>query len=88
MRLQEGLRLRKMGRKYMIVNAACSMHNKAEVFTLNEVAAQMWQYVEGKDFSAEDLVEWLCQEYDVEEDVVRRDVDQQLEEWKRFALIQ
>ena len=45
MRLQEGLRLRKMGRKYMIVNAACSMHNKAEVFTLNEVAALMWQYV-------------------------------------------
>lgn len=88
MRLQEGLRLRKMGRKYMIVNAACSMHNKAEVFTLNEVAAQMWQYVEGKDFSAEDLVEWLCQEYDVVEDVVRRDVEQQLEEWKRFALIQ
>lgn len=88
MRLQEGLRLRKMGRKYMIVNAACSMHNKAEVFTLNEVAAQMWQYVEGKDFSAEDLVEWLCQEYDVEVNVVRRDVEQQLEEWKRFALIQ
>ena len=87
MRLQEGLRLRKIGRKYMIVNAGSSMHNKAEVFTLNEVAAQMWQYVEGKDFETEDLVEWLCQEYDVEKDVARRDVEKQVDEWKQFGLI-
>ena len=88
MRLKEGLRLRKMGRKYMIVNASNSLHNRAEVFTLNEVAAQMWQFLDGKDFTAEVLVEWLCQEYDVEEDVARMDVEKQLEEWKRFGLIQ
>lgn len=87
MKLQDNLRLRKIGRKYMVVHALANQKNKAEVFALNEVAAQMWQYVEGRDFTQEELVEWLCGEYEVEPAVAKKDVERQLEEWKSFGLI-
>ena len=29
----------------------------------------------------------MCQEYDVEKDVARRDVEKQVDEWKQFGLI-
>ena len=53
---RKNLKLRKMGRNYMIVSASSSTVNMADVFTLNESAAyRMERCLEREDFDAEML---------------------------------
>lgn len=61
--------------------------NMSDVFTLNETAACIWQYMEGKDLSAHEVAACLCDEYEVEPEEALRDVERLWEEWKRFGLI-
>lgn len=88
MRICANLQLRKIGSKYMIVNAGGKNVNLTEVFTLNDTAAHLWQCMEGKDVSAEELAECLCETYDVEKEQALNDVTKQLAEWKEFGLIE
>ena len=53
---RKNLKLRKMGRNYMIVSASSSTVNMADVFTLNESAAYLMERcLEREDFDAEML---------------------------------
>ena len=53
---RKNLKLRKMGRNYMIVSASSSTVNMADVFTLNESAAYLMERcLELEDFDAEML---------------------------------
>lgn len=87
MKLCSTLSLRKIGSKFMIVRVEEGTLNMTEVFSLNETAAALWQYAKDRDFSVEELVDWVCETYDVQDDVARRDVLRQLKEWKEYGLL-
>ena len=71
----------------MIVNADSGVVNMTDVFTLNQTAAKMWKFIEGKDFTAEEIVDWLCENYEVNRQTAEKDVERQLNDWKNFGLI-
>ena len=87
MKQVSNLILRKIGKQYMIVNANSGVVNMTDVFTLNHTAAQIWEYIEGKDFTSEELVDWLCDNYEVDRQTAETDINRQLEDWKKFGLI-
>lgn len=87
MKQVSNLILRKIGKQYMIVNANSGVVNMTDVFTLNNTAAQIWKYIEGKDFTSEELVDWLCDNYEVDRQTAEKDINRQLEDWKKFGLI-
>ncbi|MDD6254186.1 MAG: PqqD family protein [Candidatus Cryptobacteroides sp.] len=87
MRLDNSLRLRKMGRRYMIVRDDGDNVNMTDVFTLNDTAAALWQEFSGKEFSAEDMCSYLVDNYEVDAEVALRDVNALIEEWRRFGLL-
>lgn len=86
--LKENLQLRKVGRQYLIVDTSSENVNMSKVFILNETAACMWQKMKAGECSADGLAEWLCEEYEVDRETARKDVERQLEDWKRKGLIE
>ena len=86
-RQHPSLQLRKIGSRYMIVNSSSDCVNMANVFALNESAALLWQRMEGRECTPDELAQWLCDKYDVEYSVALGDVERQLAEWKKFGLV-
>lgn len=87
MRLNSNLELRKLGARYMIVDACTGEVNMTNIFTLNETAAWLWQKIGTKKFMPEELCSWLCEEYNVDPETARKDVANLLESWKEYGLL-
>lgn len=85
---KDGLRLRKVGRKYMLVEAVDGQVNLTNVFTLNETAARLWQYINEGGVTIKDLAARMYDEYDTDHGTVLADIRKQLGEWKTFGLIE
>ncbi len=84
---KEGLQLRKIKDRYMIVVASDGNVNMSDVYSLNRTAADLWQQICNGEYSAEELAEWLSDTYPVEPSKALRDVERQLSEWKSYGLL-
>ncbi len=87
MQLKKNLRLRKVGSKYMIVDNSTEQVNMVDVYTMNETAAMLWQRFVEREFTPEEMVEVLCQEYEVTREQALADVEALLGEWNSFGLM-
>ncbi len=88
MKTNSNVKLRKIGNRFMIVADSDNETSKTQVYELNESAARLWQMMSGKDLSADELTECFCEEFDVAKDVAHADIERQLDEWKRFGLVE
>ena len=86
MKLRQGLKLRQVGSRYMMVDACGVEVDMASVFSLNGVAARLWQEAAKGEFTARSLTDWVCAEYEVDEAEARKDVETLLEQWKEYGL--
>lgn len=59
---------------------------KGKYFSLNPVATRIWDLLE-KSLSAEDLCIQLTEEYDVDAEQCRKEVEELLEEMEKLGLI-
>ena len=87
MKLKRDLKLRKVGSRYMIVDSQCEVADFAAVYTLNEVAAQLWQKAGEGEFQVETLADWLCREYEVDAVQAEKDVQLLLSQWKEYGFV-
>lgn len=88
MKRRTNLTLRRMGRRYMMVNAASAVQDTADVYTLNETAARLWEQLGDDEISLPSLAGWLAGEYGIAYDDALADVTAQVQEWQRFGLIE
>lgn len=85
---KSGLRLRKIGNRYMIVEAAAAGVNLANVYSMNVTAAHLWEALaQGKCHTPEELAQDLCRTYGIDAERALCDVEIQLEEWRRMGLL-
>lgn len=87
MKPKSNLRLRKIGRQYMIVNTRQENVDLSDVFTLNETAAGLWQQMIQGTTVPEELADRLCEIYEVDRETALQDVKKQLAQWKAYGLI-
>lgn len=80
--------LRKIGNQYLIVDMRDGKTDMSDVYCMNETAAMMWTKIGEREYSVRELAEWMESEYDVDMDTAVRDVEAQVEEWKKFGLIE
>lgn len=85
--LDSNLLLRKVGSRNVIVRTVCGSADLTEVFTLNDTASDIWRTFTGREFSEQDIIEWLLDNYDVTEDQALSDIREMLREWKEYGLI-
>ena len=88
MKRHTNLTLRRMGRRYMMVNAASAAQDTADVYTLNETAARLWERLGDDEISLPSLASWLADEYGIAYDDALADVTTQVKDWQEFGLIE
>lgn len=88
MKLNKDFRLRSIAGEYMLLHEGDSNPvDFSGVLSLNEPVAFLWKKASGRNFSEEDLVAWLLEEYEVDEATAKEDVALMLESWKEYHLI-
>ena len=89
MKIKKGFVLRKVCGENVIVGEGLGAINFGKLLSLNDSAAWLWQQaLEMGDFTIEALAGKLCEEYDVEPDEARRDVDEILAEWQNIGVVE
>jgi hypothetical protein len=84
---KSNLKLRKIGNKYIIVEVCDEHINMSDVYSMNRTAANIWERINKGGCTFKQLVEWICDTYDVSNDTAANDLEKLLEEWKSFGLI-
>ena len=73
--------MRKLGNEHIVVGEGLSQVNFNKMVSLNASAAYLWEAVEGKDFSVDDLTDLLLERYDVEKEVAAKDAAALAQAW-------
>ncbi len=72
----------------MIVEASEENVNMSNVYSLNATAARLWELIaENRATTAEQLADYLCDNYEIDKATAAGDVDRLLAEWKSYGLI-
>ena len=87
MRLLDGFVLRSIAGEYIVTGEGLSRVDFSKVISLNATAAYLWEQIQDKDFTAEDLVALLTARYDVDARQARADVDKLLASWRDAGLL-
>ena len=87
MKTKHGFRLRELGGDYILIGESAELVSFNNIISFNEAAAYLWQNVEGKEFDVETLTQLLLDEYDVTEDLARKDAQATIDDWKEIGII-
>lgn len=87
MRILEGFVLRSMCGEYIVTGEGLARVDFSKVISLNATAAYLWEQIQDKDFTPEELVDLLTARYDVDAQQARADVDKLLASWRKAGLI-
>jgi hypothetical protein len=88
MKIKKGFELRKVCDENIIISHGVENINFTKVITLNDSAATLWNKVMGKDFTEEELVNILLDEYEVDKETAAKDVKALVASWKEAELIE
>ena len=88
MKIKEGFKLRTLCGEHIVVGEGLAMVNFNKMIVLNDSAAWLWEQVEGREFTAEELAGLLTEQYDVSVETTRADVDKMIETWKQEGIVE
>lgn len=88
MRIKEGFTLRSIVGQYVVIGEGISQVNFNKMITLNDSAAYLWQSVEGKEFSVEDLTRLLTDKYEVDEEKAAADAAALAGKWIEAGIVE
>ena len=81
MNARTGFVLRTLGREYIITAEGKTSINFNRMISLNSSAAYLWQAVEGKEFSVEDLASLLVDKYGIDRELALKDSAAMASKW-------
>ena len=89
MRQKEGFVLREICGEKAVVAEGNKVVDFGKMISMNDTAAWLWEKcTELGDFTAEQLTEALCEEYEVEPSKAQADINSILATWKELGLIE
>lgn len=88
MKIKDGFELKDICGENIIISHGKENINFTKIITLNESAALIWKEVIGKDFSIEDMVRTITNEYEVDEAIARKDCENIASEWQKVGFIE
>jgi hypothetical protein len=81
MKTKKGFNLRNVCGEHIIVAEGRENIDFSKIISMNESSAYLWVAIQGKDFTEEDLVKLLTEEYEVDEDTARKDAETIAKQW-------
>ena len=88
MKVKEGFTLRNVCGENIIVAEGIANIDFGSIISLNESAAYLWEKAKQQDFTTEDLVLWLTDEYDVDEPTALHDAQTLVNDWLKAGIIE
>ena len=87
MKIKEGFRLRSMLGEHIVTMEGGKQVNFNKMISLNDSAAFLWESVEGREFSVEDLADLLVGQYEIERELALHDAEAIAQKWLEIGLI-
>ena len=88
MKTKQGFNLRNICGEYIIVAEGESNIDFSNIISMNESSAFLWENIQDKEFTCEDLVKLLTNEYEVDETTAAKDVTALVETWKEAGILE
>lgn len=88
MRAKTGFNLRTVCGENIIVAEGEENIDFSNIISMNESSAYLWKNIQGKEFTLEDLVKLLTEEYEVDEATALKDVKALTDLWNQAGIIQ
>jgi hypothetical protein len=88
MKIKKGFQLQNVCGEHIIIPAGEENIDFSHIISLNPTAAYLWEKIAEKaEFTIEDMVQLLLDEYEVEEDIALEDCKLIAERWAEMGLI-
>lgn len=88
MKTKKGFKLRNICGENIIVAEGVENIDFSRIISMNESSAFLWGKAVDKEFSEDDLVNWLTEEYDVAESVASTDVKTLVQKWIEAGIVE
>ena len=89
MKIKNGLELQNVCGEHIIIPTGEENMDFSQIISLNPTAAYLWENVANRDnFTIEDMVQLLLDEYEVEESVALEDCKLIVERWREMGLLE
>ena len=88
MKIKDGFTLRSLCGEHIVIGEGLDQVDYEKIISLNGSAAYLWEQVQGREFTIEDLVSLLTDRYDVSSDRALEDVKRMVATWQEQGLIE
>lgn len=88
MKLRPGFKLNSVCGQYFVVPMGEKNIDFSKIIALNESSLLLWKRMEQGEFTEDDLVKALLDEYEVEESVARKDVETIIEQFRKECVFE
>ena len=88
MRVKSGFEMREVCGEHVIFAEGIENIDFSKIISLNETAAYVWKEAVKADFTPDQLVQALCEAYEVEPDVAAADVKELLDKWEELGMVE
>ena len=88
MKKKTGFYLRNVLGENVIVSEGVENIDFSKIISMNESAAFLWQQIGDKPFTIDDLVNYFCGEYDVDEQTAKADAKALVKQWIDAGIVE
>ncbi len=81
MKQKEGFKLRHIGKEHIIVAEGLENIDFSKIISLNDSASMLWEAIEGKEFTVEELADLLIEEFNIDHETALADAQSLAEGW-------
>lgn len=88
MKTKSGFNLRQICGENVIIAEGEENIDFSNIISMNESSAYLWKNIQDKDFSEDELIKLLTEEYDVDEITAKSDVNSLVKSWLNAGIIE
>lgn len=88
MRTKKGFKLREVCGEKILLAEGVENIDFSDIISMNASSAYLWEQVDGKDFTVEEMVRLLTEQYEVEEAVALEDAKELANQWFKCGIIE
>ena len=88
MKAKKGFNLRTVCGEQIIVAEGEENIDFCNIISMNESSAYLWKKIQDKEFSEDDLVKLLIEEYEVDEVTAKSDISSLVKSWLNAGIIE
>lgn len=88
MRTKKGFRLRTLGKDNILTAEGLEVVDFNRMIGLNSTAAFLWNKIEGTEFTVDTLASLLIEEYEISEELARKDAENVSKDWIEAGVVE